>query len=376
MSLYVALFIFQIGAPVVAGEWRARSMFLVKSYLAQEAGENRVMVFAGSNATFGVSGKTVEQIVGRPTVNFGTFLTIGTPYIDHFINQFARSGDMIVVPLEFVFYYEDSPYRIGNVNATLVWHDTFDRNLSLSDWVVYFSKTSPVRVLEGVYAKAAPGKKNKWMRLNSESAVSQVKKIWASGSKGWKGWSHESLTPHGDLLRDIGPTLGLRQLIEEGHSFIKPDQEISDFFIQRMKNLEAILEARGAKFVLTWPITLQHHAFDLSDKNHQKMVLEVAQKLRSEGIEIYCNPAAFHLPPEFFWDTVYHPSRIGAELRSKNLGECLNDLSGQVFKGDYDFEAVLAQVEQQANAVRHLLPPAETADLVSKPDLTEPGTSE
>lgn len=76
----------------------------------------RLIILAGSNATFGLSAETIQRELDIPCVNFGTNAGFNVDFMTHIVKPHLKSGDILLMPLEYNLY----DYRPYEMSRTLV----------------------------------------------------------------------------------------------------------------------------------------------------------------------------------------------------------------------------------------------------------------
>ena len=103
---YISLFVYQIGAPLHA-EWWVHAMYQYKDYLADSCTQKKIIIFGGSNSLFGINSEVIAEKTGLPVVNLSTHAGLDLDFILYKIQQHIHPGDIVVLPLEFEYYWRD-----------------------------------------------------------------------------------------------------------------------------------------------------------------------------------------------------------------------------------------------------------------------------
>ena len=68
---------------------------------------NKIVFLSGSNTLHGLDSKYASEKTGLPILNYGVHADFGT-YIFEKVKEILKDGDIVVMPLEFNYYIEDS----------------------------------------------------------------------------------------------------------------------------------------------------------------------------------------------------------------------------------------------------------------------------
>jgi hypothetical protein len=122
IALYGVAFGFVIHKPLTIDE--ITDQLRLKEDYARQAPSPKLVVFAGSNARFSHSCRTMEPILGMACVNFGIARGIGLDYLANELEPLLRPGDVIYMPLEYDWYLDDKVAAMTGPDAALmVWDD-------------------------------------------------------------------------------------------------------------------------------------------------------------------------------------------------------------------------------------------------------------
>lgn len=68
---------------------------------------NKILIFSGSNTLYGVNSKYIYEKTGLPVVNFGIHMGL-EDYIFYEAKKILKSGDTVIMPLEYSIYKEEN----------------------------------------------------------------------------------------------------------------------------------------------------------------------------------------------------------------------------------------------------------------------------
>ncbi|MDQ7733680.1 hypothetical protein QT231_13290 [Halomonas sp. SpR1] len=146
-TLWVIFWAGQLGRPHPNNEWIIESINY-KREIADALSSPKIMVLAGSGAMFGVNSTYLEATYDRPAVNLGVNAGISLPVILSSAENSIRSGDLVLLPLEYPLYNREEA-----VSSSLIhWANSYPitlLQLPLKRAFEVFAKTSFTRILEG-----------------------------------------------------------------------------------------------------------------------------------------------------------------------------------------------------------------------------------
>lgn len=311
-GLYFYLFNLQIGAKVNA-EWWVRDIYEYKDYIAKKIDNPKIIIIGGSNAMFGINSSIIKRKIGYPVVNLSSHAGLDISFFYYKIKKYISPGDIVVMPLEFEFY-QRSGYNDWFINNMLAWGE--DSFLSELDTVALFRfiATVPIqRIGEGIL------KGEKMKNTKKSDIIKSLNEMLDKERTKWRGYNYLSLNKYGDIT----PGKLLKNKLKNNCSGYYIPDAISNWFLTFYYKIKKNVEDKGAFLILTWPVTIRNERFDLSIDKYQKKTEKFKKILSEKNIDILCNPALFNFDMKFFFDTIYHPNKFGAIIRSNNLSSCI-----------------------------------------------------
>jgi hypothetical protein len=120
LVLNLAAFGLVLGVPTESSRWTFE-INRRKQELARATSPPRLLLVGGSGLLFGVSAREIERQTGCRTLNLGTHVALGTPYILAKARNVAQPGDTILLILEYELYVSSG--AIKRTGADSVWLD-------------------------------------------------------------------------------------------------------------------------------------------------------------------------------------------------------------------------------------------------------------
>lgn len=344
---YLVAFWLSIGSYAKSAWW-VPNIYHYKDYIATSIGQPKIIIAAGSNALFGIHGGTIEKDTGYRVANLAVHGALDIDFLYYKLVEHVNKGDIIVMPIEFGVYRRGLESEWFTNNMISWGYDDYLKKLPLHDALSFVFYTPKSRVYQGVLSRINQNIHNQHMNIPSLSqaeVVSVLEKILNSQDAGsYRGYDYKSLNKYGDFSADEKPTKTLLKKYKNGISYIP--RSINRHFISVFKKINKLVEARKATLILTWPVTIRNKKFDLSTEKHQQDARKFEALLSEQSIDIHCNPAMFNLDIEYFFNSVNHPNKNGALLRSKTLAACINSIINNGTYHKIDFEESVRIVDQ------------------------------
>lgn len=319
MLLYYACFLYSCGKYIRA-EWWIKDVYAYKHFLNEIIKSPRIIIAGGSNALFGINSDIIEKTTGRNVFNIASHAGLDLNFHYLKLKQYMNNGDIIVIPLEYNYYYKDDGYTEWFIDNMTAWgKEEYIDKLNVIDLFKFIYHVQPSRVYEGLFNKQKPPTVNKDIVI-----ISTVKSLYS----GWQGYSFKSMNKYGEINIDAQPEDTLVEAGRKGIVYLK-NRKISDNFLLFMHKVNRLARERNGKIVLTWPPSIRNKYFDLANDNHRDRVDAFIQELQRQDISIYCDPRDFNMDIQYFSNTEYHLNSSGAMIRSELLGRCLNDILQQ-----------------------------------------------
>lgn len=316
IGLYCFGYYHQIGSSVKA-EWWLKEAVTKKEYLLSQinSGE-RIIFLSGSNSLFGLRSTIIEESFKYPTFNFGLHASLDLSYLSNVANKVAKKGDIFIVPLEYSYYLRKNEYSVWFINNMLAWGSDYISNLSLYKKASFLFHTDASRVFEGIITKS------RWV-MDSESDVRNFK---PTGE--FKGYSYKSIHENGDITTPSDSTKYVKSLIDNPEKNEKLLSYTSDmtpepYSISKIIELKNTIEAKGGRFILTWPVSMKSAYFNKNNAQSIEFAFAIQKSLDKVGIQIHCMPFEFNINQNNFYDTYYHLNSVGEIERTEKVLECL-----------------------------------------------------
>lgn len=256
----------------------------------------KLVFVGGSNLSFSVDSPRVERELGLPVVNMGLGIYAGLRFMLDSVAPRLGRGDLVVISAEYQLYRG----LFNGEDELLEVLEAFPEGIRTIHW-----KAQAMPLLRALPAYV----KNKTNRL----LATFVQKPDPSCI-----YCRRAFDEYGDLRapltqpgKDVATMALFRSKGEAG--------PVEDDAIKGLRRFVAAAEAAGARVVLTFPAV----PAPLYEKNRDKLD-EVYERVKKDvPVPILGTPAENTMPPQYFWDWVYHLVPAGRDLRTGVLIERL-----------------------------------------------------
>jgi len=323
--LYAGAFYYQLGALVSAEYWIYETQIVKRDLLEQHRNKRKLLFTAGSSTLFGIDSGRIEAAFGIPTLNMGLHLGRPAEYILNEIEPYIKSGDVVVLPLEYEQYSSTTAYNSWFTDQIMAWNPEYFRQLDLKEKVRFIFSVRPQRILVGVMTQFLSGQLEivRQRRLKSpEQILSRVHTAWAQKHYRPDGmYLFLNSDPHGDaIFRSSEP-----QAQPGGDPYVLgPAFKESPYFWQVLQAFSVRCRARGVDLYVAWPPVMEG-LVDFKDPQVSHSVNVITTRLREMGISMLGTPADFQYARERFTGNVYHLTLQGrTEHTTRLLGRLMS----------------------------------------------------
>ncbi len=256
---------------------------------------SKIILVGNSNLSFGINSKMIEDEFNMPVVNLGLHGGLGNAFHEEIAKNCVGRGDIVIVC--HTEYSDDD--KIADLD--LAWI-TVEKNAKL------------------------------WKCIRKEDAVDMLRAypfyvsnaffMWITGMGNkdtFDSYSRNAFNEYGDIvIRDDAEKKSAQQLFKEG-SITVP--EINDICINRLNALnDYILDVEATLLIAGYPIG--YGEYTPSSNEYDAFQEELESKLRCEVISNFTD---YFIPYEYFYDSKYHLTSDGADIRTRQLIDDLHN---------------------------------------------------
>lgn len=311
ISLYLLLFHAQFGSPIRAEVW-VREVYIVKSHISDRTPGPRIVIISGSNALFGMDSHLMEKRLGCRTINLSLHAGLPLEYLFTRNQRNLKSGDVVIMPLEYEYFIWGQPYTDWFINQVVAWDPDYYWDLGLVNKYRFIVAFSPARVVGHLVRKAT---RKRRPLVSEKSVIARVESNWESGRYTQDPiYSSDNIDRRGDVV-NRGTRTGNTG---EGYRIDRADFELSAYAEKQLSDFATYCSKRGIALFVTWPPAPRSQGMDLTSPIVKANVQKIADFLRWHGVAVIGSPTDFLFDPRFFSDK-YHLTQQGAKLRTERL---------------------------------------------------------
>lgn len=250
---------------------------------AEKVSGPRVLVVAGSNAMFGIDSGQLEAYWNRPVINLGVNAGLGLPYILDVSQRIARSGDVILMPMEYGMYLDDGTPNAQIIDYVIARDPDYWRRLSFLQHLRFAFGMTPERWLQGL------------QHLPDHAVTSGTygaHHLDVRGDQTHSSADDRTAAQQAAVSNAKSRDYGERATREKGGW-----GRISDYAKWAQKN--------GICVVAVPTVLLHHEKYD-RDPQDAAFYDRVPGRISAAGIPYVGSPRNFMYPPGWFFDTDHH----------------------------------------------------------------------
>jgi hypothetical protein len=264
-------------------------------FLLQNIGSPRIVIDAGSSSMFGIEPGLVEQVFGTPVIDVADNGSIPLEMKIYRLLKFARQGDILILPLEWVYYTRD-----------IVPQDFTDK--TPDEYAAYYASQPFLERLwfsvrhVSLHNLSDAGR----LYLRQDLQRTHALRIQAEMTK----W------PLGDRKDDQR-----RRSSVEGTGcadYIAAAGNIPPAVEWAARQLSDLQAKKDVRVYVTWPAVAGANCYVMPDGR-----LPIADMARAiferHGIVVVGEPADSYFTPEHMLDTYYHVDSTAARIRTDRL---------------------------------------------------------
>lgn len=297
LFLSVVLIVF-IAGIVLPGNIPGQNMhysIFDKEKLLENTDSPRLILVGGSNLSFGIDSKRLQDSLGRHVVNTAIHAGYGLQYIIDCVAPHIKQGDIVLLAPEYNNFFGNSVWggevliQALEVNPTNLEKMTFKQ---FGAQLPYVPKHSIEKLLTYLPFKDPKA-------LQEKNAV-------------YERWSFNKL---GDVEAHWNKPN------EPYQSYDVQGKVFNQYTIQLINHFKQLIEAKQGRLLVTFPC-LNHSGFQLTGQK----IREVAEQFAKNQYTVLGNPEKYSFPDSLYFNSMYHLNKKGVDLRTTLL---LQDLKKQ-----------------------------------------------
>lgn len=281
---YTSIFIYFFGKPSNMSRW-VNDAYTYKIAQALAIKEPKIVISGGSNALFGIDSTMLSNHFKKPAINIGVNAGVMTPLILDYTKQALKSGDTLILSLEYSLYLYDEQPNDQMIDYILSYYPALFFKLTLKEqFYIYWHTT-----LKSMLQKLAP-----------------------------------PLTPSG--------VYGIHNIDKNGDQINTDDSiafEATPFVLtQPFKRNEAIralilyCQANNISIIFTPPPHLKQDIYS-EDKKYINFFNDIQADFKKQNTPYIANPYDYMYDRSHFFNTDYH---LNKNARTKHTKKLIHDL--------------------------------------------------
>ncbi|EHE3311054.1 hypothetical protein JND64_004295, partial [Salmonella enterica] len=233
---YYGIFKYQMGRSVTA-EWWVVNVQDKKEQISNDKKSNRIIFLAGSNGLFGLNSHVISNITGKNAINLAMHASLDISYYRMLLEKNIKDGDIVILPLEYEYYFRQNAYSEWFINNMLAWGGEYLSWLPIDKKIEFASHVSALRVIEGVMASD----KEMFVPKNV------IHKYEGNVSNKNYGYNYTTLTQYGDMnIHTTGETYSDKLLKNidnnpSSFSYAKSNRVISEYALSELNKIKEIV---------------------------------------------------------------------------------------------------------------------------------------
>jgi len=301
LAVHAAAFYLCLGVPTESSRW-CFELYSQKSRAAASIPSPKLLLVGGSATLFGLSAAEIEKQTGARTINLGTHAALRSEYLLGQAQRIAKPGDTVLLCLEYELYTygtlaQTPPDEVLADYLLARDPDYFSRLSLLEKWNLFMA-TPEKRLERGVkdYFRAEPP--------HDDGGIYNSKYLDALGDQ----------THHPQASRPPGAD----EVIQR-----QKDSVLIDGLPERPYGFSIIASfcawarANHIRVLATFPNLCRRPEYD--SPAARAAVSKIERFFASQGVPVLGTSEEAILPPEDFYDTLYHLTDEAAITRTDRL---------------------------------------------------------
>jgi hypothetical protein len=275
--------------------------FEQKTTIAARTASPRIVIAGGSNAFYGLSAKRISETLGVRAVNYATHGGLLLDYHLYKLRQILRPGDLLILPLEFEYYYADERPQDACIEYVLAADPAYLRTLRFDQTVFWFLAPSSGLLAKRLFTSRAT------YQETLQTVANQMKDFMdAFGDRA--GHSSASMTESDkEFIRSF-----------PAHEFPKRDDCLrAEHPWRHLRDFSAWCKAHQITILAAYPNTIDDPSFhtDLGRRNFAR----IRKRFASIGVPMVGKGWEALRPREDFYDSDYHLTEEGQKKRTDDF---------------------------------------------------------
>jgi hypothetical protein len=270
-------------------------------FLLENIRAPRIVIDAGSSSMFGIEPTLIEQAFHQPVIDIADNGSIPLEMKIYRLLKFARPGDTLILPFEWVYYTRD-----------IVPQDFIDK--TPDEYAAYYASQPFIERLDFSVRHLSLHNLSDAGRLYLRKDLQRVHYLRMQADM--EKW------PLGDRKDDRRRRSSVEGI--DCADYIAASGKIPPVVEWAAKQLSGLQAQRNVRIYVTWPAVAGSDCYAMSNGR-----LPIAEEARAiferHGIAVVGEPADSYFTPEHMLDTYYHVDSAAAKIRTEALVARLED---------------------------------------------------
>ncbi|MEM9928089.1 MAG: hypothetical protein AAF915_30965 [Cyanobacteria bacterium P01_D01_bin.50] len=307
-SLFFALLVFfQAGITTDKSTNARHWVYATKADIVDSTNQHKLLIVSGSNAAFGISCEMITNKTKVPCVNGGTTATLGIDYILYNARSWSKTGDTVLLPLEYMHYSHS-----GKPNQELIRY-TFAYDLN------YFKQANPMNQIRMLYGLPFGYLIDNYIFKFKDKQYHKDQNV----EKEIINQNYGKLNQYGDVINntEANMTEKLFNKIKKLKPLKLKNKEFGGSGTETIISFINWCKSNKIKVIATWPNTIWFEAYN--GQEQKDYFQKIKQLYTSLGVPLIGNAKDFMYDKSMFYDSAYHLHARGVRQRTQQLIDLL-----------------------------------------------------
>ena len=268
-----------------------------KNNLLKNVPSPRIIFVGGSNLAYGLDSKTIRDSLHIHPINTGIHINIGLKYMLENTLQYVKPNDIIVLSAEYQQFYGD--LADGEAELFSLVTDVVPQSRKLLDYKQYFKLLK----LLPQFAQTKLQPRFLFLKYPQDTTIGR--------------YDRKAFDQYGDA------TLHWKLPAEKPKPYPAITTSFNEDALQSLIRFRNAVYEKKAKLYITFP-GYQSTSYQIN----VAQIKQVQQKLKDNSFIMISNPEEFKMPDSLIFDTPYHLTKKGVDLRTglliKDLKKVMN----------------------------------------------------
>jgi hypothetical protein len=250
----------------------------------------RIIFIGGSNLSFGLNCQMIKDSLKVNPINMGIHVGLGLKFMLSDAEDYIRESDIIIVSPEYQNFYGEIANGGIELLSTII--EVSPKSIKLLDYKQYYSLIQNIPEFL----------KSKWESKTTKSVSDTTIGIY----------DRKSFNSYGDVYTSW--KLPKEKVVPFG----KMEGKMNKNLLLSLEKFKNSVYKKKAKFFIAFPCYQ-----DMSFANASGQIKEIEINLRKNGFNLLSAPERYIIPDSLIFNTPYHLTKQGTDLRTTLLIEDL-----------------------------------------------------